>query len=90
MPLPSPPLWGEGARRAGEGGTSWPSYYLLKLSKTMKGVYGDVSATGETAHPDRDIPLGLTALSPVQGGISRMSLMHHLSRPILQDSLSFK
>jgi hypothetical protein len=37
-PWPSPPLWGEGAPRAGEGGTSWPSYYLLKLSKTMKGV----------------------------------------------------
>jgi hypothetical protein len=48
MPLPPHPSplphngghnGGEGARRSGEGETSWPSYYPLKLSKTMKGEF---------------------------------------------------
>jgi hypothetical protein len=39
------------------------------------GSRGDVPATARTAPSDRDIPPGLTALSPFQGGISRSSLM---------------
>jgi hypothetical protein len=34
---------------------------------------GDVSATVKTAPASRDIPPGLTALSPFQGGIARLS-----------------
>jgi hypothetical protein len=46
---------------------------------------GDVSVTAKTAPPDRDIPLGLTALSPFQGGISIISFTFACGMLILVD-----
>jgi hypothetical protein len=50
-------------------------------------VKGDVPETARMALADRDIPLGLTALSPFQGGISRFSLTDYAdSYPVKREA----
>jgi hypothetical protein len=52
---------------------------------TRFGSLGDVPATVKTALPDRDIPPGLTALSPFQGGIFRLSRTDYVGYSISLD-----